>query len=242
MPRTYHDVGNTEPPLDESRARRPAGAGFGARSRYRMGTRKKRLSAEERREQILEVGLRVFADKGFDATTLDQVAAAAKVSKPIIYDYFENKQAFIDAIVEREAELIAERLLTALDPELDVPLITQGVTGFFEYLQERPDGFRAVTGHAPVHWGGSDRRSKWRRRFLEERVNEVRELLERVGDATDPEVFTHFAIGALTFVGEYWLSARPRPSLDNVVQQTDQLLRFGLPASSQRRPSHTDAM
>src|SRR5699024_9727639 len=54
-------------------------------------TRTSRMSGKERREQLLSVGRRVFAEKGFDMTTVEEIAARAKVSKPIVYEHFGGK-------------------------------------------------------------------------------------------------------------------------------------------------------
>ena len=60
-----------------------------------------RLSAPERRSTILEAAGELFGDRGYDGTTLDDVAAAAGVTKPIVYRHFGSKQALYLALLER---------------------------------------------------------------------------------------------------------------------------------------------
>ena len=60
-----------------------------------MKKRKKpsgRLTAAERRAQLIEVGRAVFAERGYEATSVEEIAARAKVSKPILYDHFGGKE------------------------------------------------------------------------------------------------------------------------------------------------------
>ena len=193
-----------------------------------MTTKRKRLTGTERRAQILEAGLQVFGRKGHDAATLDEVAAAAGVTKPIIYDYFKNKQAFFDAVAEREMEIVGERIAAAIDPQSQSPVVEQILTAFFRYLEERPDGFRALTSHAPITWSGNDRRSELRREFYEARVRNAQEHLERLGiERVDADILAHSLIGAAMFVGELWLNTRRLPAGD-VVHQMTRLFRVGL--------------
>ena len=64
----------------------------------------KRLPVEERRGLIVEAAGRLFGERGYDATRLDDVAAAAGVTKPILYRHFDSKQALYLALLERHRD------------------------------------------------------------------------------------------------------------------------------------------
>ncbi len=49
------------------------------------------MTGKQRREQLLEVGRSLFAEKGFDATSVEEIAARAQVSKPVVYEHFGGK-------------------------------------------------------------------------------------------------------------------------------------------------------
>jgi AcrR family transcriptional regulator len=96
-----------------------------------MATRQ-RLPAAERREVIAEAAGRLFGERGYDATRLDEIAARAGVTKPILYRHFESKRDLYLALLERHrADLggffaampaegtAAERLRAVLDLWLD---------------------------------------------------------------------------------------------------------------------------
>jgi AcrR family transcriptional regulator len=60
----------------------------------------KRVSAAQRRAKILEAAVRAFAAKGYNDTSMDRIAALAKVSKPVLYDHFASKQALFLSVLE----------------------------------------------------------------------------------------------------------------------------------------------
>ena len=76
-----------------------------------------RLRSNERREQLLGVASRLFAASGYDATTMDQVAVAAGVTKPLLYQHFESKHALYEEIVTSAATELLDRLAVAASPD-----------------------------------------------------------------------------------------------------------------------------
>lgn len=56
-------------------------------------TRRVRMTGKERREQLLDIGRILFADKGFEGTSVEEIAARAGVSKPVVYEHFGGKEA-----------------------------------------------------------------------------------------------------------------------------------------------------
>ncbi len=61
-----------------------------------------RMSGQERREQLLDVGRKLFADKGFEVVTVEEIAAKAGVSKPVVYEHFGGKEGLYAVVVDRE--------------------------------------------------------------------------------------------------------------------------------------------
>ena len=68
-----------------------------------MASRKK-LTAAARRAQLIQVGRQVFAEKGYEATSVEEIASCAKVSKPIVYEHFGGKEGLYAVVVDREME------------------------------------------------------------------------------------------------------------------------------------------
>src|SRR5271165_5786514 len=68
----------------------------------------KRLPADRRRQQLLDVSLTLFAERGFNATTMDDIAEAAGVTKPLLYQHFVSKRALYLELVESVAVTMLE--------------------------------------------------------------------------------------------------------------------------------------
>jgi AcrR family transcriptional regulator len=67
-------------------------------------TRQRRLPGAERRELILESAARLFGERGYAGTTLDEIAAESRVTKPILYRHFASKKALYLALLERHRD------------------------------------------------------------------------------------------------------------------------------------------
>src|ERR1700761_3235285 len=75
-----------------------------------------RMPAEERREQLLDAALRTAVDQGFAAVTMDRIARAAGVTRPVVYGLFPDRGALLAALLERETKRARAALAPALPP------------------------------------------------------------------------------------------------------------------------------
>ncbi|MFH9011190.1 TetR/AcrR family transcriptional regulator [Streptomyces sp. NPDC017943] len=106
------------------------------------GRTRRRLSTQERREQLLAVGARLFSDSPYDDVWIEQVAEIAGVSRGLLYHYFPTKRDFFAAVVERESERMLR--MTAAVPGRPVrEQLTEGLDTFLEYVREHAHGYRA---------------------------------------------------------------------------------------------------
>jgi AcrR family transcriptional regulator len=106
-----------------------------------------RLPAEQRRRQLLDVARDVFADRGFHATAMDDIAAVAGVTKPVLYQHFDNKRAlFLELLDDVGAQLLAE-LSVATAPELNGrERVEFGFQAYFRFVTANPAAFRLLFG------------------------------------------------------------------------------------------------
>ncbi|MFG2256729.1 TetR/AcrR family transcriptional regulator [Streptomyces mirabilis] len=106
------------------------------------GRTRRRLSTEERREQLLSVGARLFSESPYDEVWIEQVAEIAGVSRGLLYHYFPTKRDFFAAVVERESERMLR--LTAAVPGTPVrEQLSAGLDTFLAYVEAHAHGFRA---------------------------------------------------------------------------------------------------
>jgi AcrR family transcriptional regulator len=106
-----------------------------------------RLSATARREQILEVALQVFASSGFHGASMNEVAEAVGVTKPVLYQHFDSKrdlyQALIDDVGERLLGSITKAAAEATDGKSQTEL---GFRAYFRWVADDHDAFRFLFG------------------------------------------------------------------------------------------------
>ena len=88
-----------------------------------MASKRTRMSAGERREQLIAVARGLFAEKGFDATSIEEVASRAKVSKPVVYEHFGGKEGLYAVIVDRELTCIYAAITGALESDASPSVI-----------------------------------------------------------------------------------------------------------------------
>lgn len=106
------------------------------------GRTRRRLSTEERREQLLSVGARLFSESPYDDVWIEQVAGIAGVSRGLLYHYFPTKRDFFAAVVERESERMLR--MTAAVPGVPVrEQLTAGLDAYLEYVEAHAHGYRA---------------------------------------------------------------------------------------------------
>jgi AcrR family transcriptional regulator len=108
-----------------------------------------RLAPPERRREILDATLALAADQGFDAVTMDAVARAAGITRPVVYDLFGDLAGLFEALAEREEERALDALADVIpaaggpDDDPDEVLVTR-LARFLEAVQADPPTWRLV--------------------------------------------------------------------------------------------------
>lgn len=106
------------------------------------------LGPERRRPLVLDAAYDLFLENGFEGTSMDSIAAAAGVSKPVVYDCFASKDELFTAMLDREEERIlvetGEALGTTGAPENPEATLIRGFQVFLEAAQKSPDIYRVV--------------------------------------------------------------------------------------------------
>ena len=109
------------------------------------GAPRKRLSAEQRREAILDAALEVFARRGYHGSSIDEIANTAGISKALIYEHFPSKRDLHVSLLERHVQEIFERLAVAADTSDPGEVrLRAGVDAFLGFVEERSAAFRMV--------------------------------------------------------------------------------------------------
>jgi AcrR family transcriptional regulator len=94
-----------------------------------------RLSRDDRMEQTLEAAHELFAERGYAAVTMDEIAAAVGVTKPLLYNYFGNKERLYIACMERSGNALINTIAEAVGESANPgDALGAGVRAFFSFL------------------------------------------------------------------------------------------------------------
>lgn len=106
---------------------------------------RRRLSAAERRDELLDAAGEVFARSGYHGTSLEEIAATAGVSKALIYEHFDSKRELHAELVDRHASEIFRRLQTnAESGSTGEERLRGGIDAFLSFVEEHRDAWKAL--------------------------------------------------------------------------------------------------
>lgn len=106
------------------------------------------LGPERRRPLVLDAAFELFLERGYEGTSMEAIARAAGVTKPVVYACYESKEELFGALLRREEARVLEEIAAALPPEpdLDDPerTLVDGFTAFLRTVAASPDAYRIV--------------------------------------------------------------------------------------------------
>ena len=102
-----------------------------------------RMSPEQRREQLLDLGVRLLAHRSLDELSIDLLAEEAGISRGLLYHYFGNKHAFHEAVVRRAADDLIEKTSPPADGEPMVRMLTS-LTAYLDYVVDNYEGYLSL--------------------------------------------------------------------------------------------------
>jgi AcrR family transcriptional regulator len=166
------------------------------------------MTGRERREQLLNVGRALFAEKGFEATSIEEIASRAGVSKPVVYEHFGGKEGLYAVVVDREMSDLLDRLTTALSAGHPRTLVEQAALALLTYIEEETDGFRILSRDSPVA-GATGTFSS----LLNDIASQVEHILSREfassGISTKlAPMYAQMLVGMVALTGQWWLEER----------------------------------
>jgi len=201
-----------------------------------------RMTGHERREQLIAIARRLFADKGFESVSVEEIAAKADVSKPVVYEHFGGKEGIYAVIVDREMNDLMLAITNALSIDDQTPvgariLLERAAMALFDYIETDPDGFRILVRDAPT-MPDSDRQllglqhSPSFASVISDIAAHVQELLaaqfkaHKINTKLAP-MYSQMLVGMVALTGQWWLDAR-KPKKDEVVANVINLAWNGL--------------
>ena len=186
-----------------------------------------RMSGRERREQLITVGRTLFADKGFEAVTVEEIAAKAEVSKPVVYEHFGGKEGLYAVVVDREMNHLLSMLSGALQGSHPRQLLEQAGMALFDYIDAQPDGFQILVRDSPVSQQTGSFAS-----LIVDVAGQVEHLLAEQFKAHGlptrlAPMYSQMLVGMTALTGQWWLDVR-KPRKEEVVSHLVNLAWNGL--------------
>jgi len=206
--------------VSENKAKRPA---------------RGRMTAAARREQLISIARGLFAERGFDGTSIEEVAARAEVSKPVVYEHFGGKEGLYAVVVDREVRSLLEMMQAALTAGHPRVLLEQAALALLDYIDQTPDGFRILVRDSPI--GSASGSFVSIIGDIASRVEHIlaAEFKSRGFDAKAAPMYAQMLVGMVGTTGQWWLDER-KPSKEQVAAHLVNLAWHGL-AGLEKKPT-----
>ncbi|MCC5032996.1 TetR/AcrR family transcriptional regulator [Streptomyces sp. WAC 00631] len=195
--------------------------------------RRVRMTGKERREQLLDIGRALFAEKGFEGTSVEEIAAKAGVSKPVVYEHFGGKEGLYAVVVDREMRKLLEMVTNGLTAGHPRELLEQAAFALLDYIESYTDGFRILVRDSPVAQSTGTFAS-----LISDIATQVEDILglEFKARGFDPKLAPLYAqalVGMVALTGQWWLDAR-KPKKAEVAAHLVNLAWHGLDGMEQK--------
>jgi AcrR family transcriptional regulator len=187
-----------------------------------------RMTGKQRREQLLEVGRKLFAEKGYEATSVEEIAATAEVSKPVVYEHFGGKEGLYAVVVDREIQELLSQITGALASAAHPrDLLEQAALALLAYIEDSTDGFRILVRDSPVAQSTGTFAS-----LINDVASQVEHILvsefrARGLEAKAAPLYAQMLVGMVALTGQSWLDTR-KPKRDEVAAHLVNLAWNGL--------------
>lgn len=186
-----------------------------------------RLPAAERKAALLDAAMTVFSAEGYQATTMDAVAAEAGVTKPVLYQHFPSKRELfhhlLSEVADRMRSAVVEAVAEATTPHQQVQF---GFRAYFTFVATHPDQFRLLFGEGVR---SDDTFSGEVHQVEREIAAVIAELITIDGaSATARLALAHGLVGLAEATGRHWALDAEHVDLHTMTELVTELAWRGL--------------
>jgi AcrR family transcriptional regulator len=185
------------------------------------------MTGQERRQQLLDIGRRLFAERGFEGTSIEEIAAQAGVSKPVVYEHFGGKEGLYAVVVDREVERLLTTTTALFEGDHTRPKFEAAAVALLRYIEDNADGFRILVRDSNPGSGSGTYGT-----LLSDIAGQVEYIMadflrSRGRDPKLAPMYSQMMVGMVAFTGQWWLDAR-KPKLEQVAANLIDLAWNGL--------------
>jgi AcrR family transcriptional regulator len=201
------------------------------------GSSRVRMTGKARRQQLLDVGRTLFAERGYEVASIEEIASRAGVSKPVVYEHFGGKEGLYAVVVDREMQGLLDRFTESLSGGHPRELLEQAALTFLSYIEDETDGFRILVRDSPVATSRGTFSS-----LINDIASQVEYLLAREFKSRGFEpklagLYSQALVGSVALTGQWWLEVR-KPGKREVAAHLVNLAWNGL-SNLEKRPKLT---
>ncbi|MBO0821369.1 MAG: TetR/AcrR family transcriptional regulator [Nocardiopsaceae bacterium] len=194
------------------------------------------MTGKERRQQLLDIGRHLFAERGFEGTSIEEIAAQAGVSKPVVYEHFGGKEGLYAVVVDREVERLLTTATGLLEGEHNEQKFEAAAVALLRYIDENADGFRILVRDSSPGAGGGTYGTLLGDIAVQVEYIMADFLRSRGRDPKLAPMYSQMMVGMVAFTGQWWLDAR-KPKLEQVAANLIELAWNGLSGLSEKPKS-----
>jgi AcrR family transcriptional regulator len=169
------------------------------------------MSGKERREQLIQISRTLFAEKGFDGTSVEEIAATANVSKPVVYEHFGGKEGVYAVVVDREMQKLLGMVTEALSASHSLIKLERAALALLAYVEENSEGFRILVRDSHAASGTGTFASLINDIASQVEDVMVNEFVERDYDPKLAPMYAQMLVGMVALTGQWWLDVRKPP-------------------------------
>ncbi|KAA0024328.1 TetR/AcrR family transcriptional regulator [Antrihabitans cavernicola] len=169
------------------------------------------MTGTQRRSQLIEIARSLFADRGYDATSVEEIAQRAQVSKPVVYEHFGGKEGLYAVVVDREMSTLLEMITSSLTQNRSRVRVERVALALLTYVEDRTDGFKILVRDQRLAAEDGTYSS-----LLNDAIRQVGHIL--AGDFSrrglDPALAPLYAqalVGMVSTTATWWLDERTLP-------------------------------
>ncbi len=178
----------------------------------------KRVPRAERELQMLEAAAQLFGEKGFEATSMDDVAQACGVTKPMIYSYFQSKEGLYAAMINRAGTHLVTAFLEIGKETSPKIRLHKALHVFLDFVERYGGSWRMVFSTAPNGKSDIGAIAGYRKQILQATIYTLGKFRPEgmSGEIARPltEPYAHALLGAGEAIAQWWLSSPDKTKLD----------------------------
>ncbi|MDH3705330.1 MAG: TetR/AcrR family transcriptional regulator [Acidimicrobiia bacterium] len=186
-----------------------------------------RMPAPERRDQLLEVAALTFGREGYHGASMNDIAEAAGVTKPVLYQHWDSKHDLFLALLHTVGAEVETVVGEALDADVEPrALVENALRAYFTYFEQHRHRFGLVFGDGVL---GEPAFATERRSLEHNLALRISEVIDIPGvDRTGRRLIAHGIVGLCEGVVRYCVDAEQPPDVDGLVDQVGELMWAGL--------------